>query len=152
MAQLFALMKNALLLLACLVTLSHALVAEDGPADERATWEARIKKVQPGMTRAEVEKILPYYVAPAPAPGSGQLLMPYSGRVTTGTGSRQVMRYYVSPGWCVLVCYDYTGVTPENSKDEVGYQRPENKVLAPVILEYQPEPAAKSVPAKVKAE
>ncbi|MEZ0275711.1 MAG: hypothetical protein ACAH88_12465 [Roseimicrobium sp.] len=140
-------MKPVLIALICLLASSHFIGAE-APADERATWEARIKKVQVGMSRKKKKKILPKYVAPAATADPGLLVMPYSSGVTTITGSRQIIRYYVSPGWCVFICYDYTGVTPENSKGMPRYQRPENKVLAPVILDYHVEPAAKTVPVK----
>lgn len=139
-------MKTVVSALFCLLAFSPALATEEGPADERVMWEARLKKVQVGMTRAEVEKLLPKYVAPpAPTPESGLLLIPYSMSATTKTGGSQSIRYYVSPGWCVSVSYDYAGVTVENSKGGGGYERPENKVLAPVILNYQVEPATKPV-------
>jgi hypothetical protein len=134
---------GALLALVSLVT-SSRIVAEEGPANERTVWKERCEKVKVGMTRAEAEKILPPY-QPVSA-GKELLILPYTARVVTGTGSRQAIRYYVSPGWCVVVTYDYTGVARDASGTATEYASPENKVLGPVELQYRLEPEAKPLP------
>ncbi|MCX6908327.1 MAG: hypothetical protein NTY01_09815 [Verrucomicrobia bacterium] len=103
--------------------------AKEAPID----WPARSATVKVGMTRAEVEKILPE-------------LQPLRGfRVSydsvSMTVSRNARLYWVSQDWRVTVWYDYSGaakpVTESTKQDAVG---PENRVTAPVTILKIPRP------------
>lgn len=138
-------MKLPLLMIAFVVQLS--CFAADGPADERIIWEQRIQQIQPGMRREEADRLLPRYRAPAMK--SGFLLLPYSSVLNMRTGSRQVVRYYVAPGWLVSVCYDYTGSIPGDAEGRAVHMTPDNRVIGDATLEYLPEkptPAGSSKP------
>jgi hypothetical protein len=108
----------------------------DGPHFQRRFWEGRIANVKLGMTRAEVEKLLPPYQSP-PFPHPDAL---YGGQTTLGTGGCQVNSYYVSPGWEVSVCYDYAGIPRDDQGRAKGHETrfPENRVNGPVRLHWRP--------------
>ena len=114
--------------------------------DERAIWEQRIQKVHVGMRRAEVEKLLPQYVAPIT---KSTVFLPYGDGMTLIHGSSQVVSYYVSPGWRVWVPYDYTGV-PRDAAGRVTdvLTSPDNRVIGAVTLKYLPAPAIPTAPKK----
>lgn len=129
-------MKATLCTLLCFGAL--VCLADEGPPQQRALWERAIQKVHAGMRRAEVEKLLPPYVAPAAkAPG----ILPYSSTVINAQGGSQTVAYFVSPGWRVSVPYDYTGI-PQDAKGVSDYRGPDNRVVGDVTLLYLPEPAA----------
>jgi hypothetical protein len=98
---------------------------------ERANWEARVQRVQQGMRRAEVERLLPPYMAIA-----GEGLLPYSGQSALLTGGSQTISYYVSPGWRVSIPYDYTGITSGKAEGPDRYNSPDNRVIGPATLSY----------------
>jgi hypothetical protein len=97
-------------------------------------WRAAVAKVRIGMSRKEVEKLLPPYF-PAPSVGSF-------------TGSRQGITYWVDEEWCVSCGYDYTGATSDETGSPIDDHRPENKLLSMPRLIRSPCPP----PIKLKRE
>lgn len=81
---------------------------------DHATLLARVDRIQVGMRREDVERILDFRYMD----GS------YASAVTR-TGSSQGVVYRVTPGYLVVVIYDYTG----------GSNHPDNRVLLPARLE-----------------
>ena len=95
--------------------LERALGPDMAPKDDglcptnspiRLQWEARAKTATVGMSRAEVEKILPFYDFPEHGPH------PYLGRVVVNNlpGNKDwVYRwYYVAPDFIAVFFYDKT--------------------------------------------
>lgn len=81
-------------------------------------WEKRAKEVPIGMTRGEVDKILPVWDGP-----KGSLLT--APRIGTTTGSAWVETYWVSRDWRVTIIYDNSG----------GEGSEHNRVRDPVEVE-----------------
>ena len=118
----------------CMSFADQAVTQADAP--KREYWEARVKQVRVGMTRGEVERLLPPY-----SPGKGETWnYIYTGRTTIGTGGAQGNTYYVAPGWHVSACYDYAGIP----RDANGTALPEstrhadNRLRGPVKIEWWP--------------
>ncbi len=92
----------------CLALVSGGLLAGcatllSQPDDEQY-WSAQISSVRIGMTRGEVEKILPVWHERNP-----QGLISGPGEASTITGGGQSVAYWVSPDWRVFIIYDVTG-------------------------------------------
>jgi hypothetical protein len=81
-------------------------------------WPTRINQVAIGMTRAEVDDILPAWRGPA-----GALLS--APRITTITGGGSVHVYWVREDWRVTIFYDNAG----------GMGSDQNQVRKPVTIE-----------------
>ena len=109
--------------------ISTLLVVGCTPTDQStATWQSKINQVRVGMTRSEVERLLPQH--------------PSSPLTRTVTGSTQGETYWVDPLWKVAVVYDYTGIPRDSSGKALSHESPGNKVLAIPTLtrEDMPEP------------
>lgn len=106
----------------------------DGKENERAFWEARFNQVRIGMRRAEVERLLPLYVAP---PNEAET-SPYNIYSVNMAGGGQSILYYVSPGWQVTIFHDYTGVPRDAAGNATDPKSPENRVIELGKLEYRP--------------
>jgi len=115
--------------------------------EEAIDWPARAATVKVGMTRAEVEQILPQW---KPPPGSGKSYGP----VTTVAEKLNGTKYMVTDEWRVSVIYDYTcpfkpplALTTNTSGTISWGGRQEricgkNRVAAPVRIEkFAPLPA-----------
>ncbi len=104
------------------------VVAQTPP--DRATLIERVNRIQVGMRREEVERILERHLDDG-----------YAAAVTL-TGSSQGVVYRVAPGYRVVVFYGYTG----------GPNHPDNRVLLPARLESAtdslPSPAISVLPAQ----
>jgi hypothetical protein len=81
--------------------LGLALVLSGGLIGCSTNWRAKAAKVTVGMTRGQVEKILPMWSNP-----NSQMQRP---EVAMVTGGGQECLYWVSENWRVAVNYDYTG-------------------------------------------
>jgi len=119
-----------------------ALLAAGGAAraaekEAPIDWPARAATVKVGMTRAEVEKILPKMKK---TPGSKN---PYETTTTTASWNRA--SYMVADGWRVIVTYDYSGAAkpapPSTSQNWQDWINGENRVTAPVkVGRFTPPP------------
>ncbi len=87
--------------------------------DTLTDWQARAATVKVGMTRAEVEKILPRWIPPASNSydfcGSGW-----------GDFYSMTEQYFVSADWRVIVTYDVS------KREKFGIPNNQERVLAPV--------------------
>ncbi|MCX6900558.1 MAG: hypothetical protein NT105_17905 [Verrucomicrobia bacterium] len=94
-------------------------------SDEKIDWPARAATVKVGMTRAEVEKILPKLQHPRGSTVSyGSITM---------TDSWNAAVYWVSQDWRVTVKYDYSGaVKPVTATTMQACVGPANRVIEPV--------------------
>ncbi len=99
----------------------------DAAKNAQIDWPARAAMVKVGMTRAEVEKILPELQPPR---GSRKAIY-FGSKPVTDSWNANV--YWVSPDWRVTIKYDFTGapkpLTPTKLQESVG---PANRVIAPV--------------------
>jgi hypothetical protein len=115
---------------------SSQIVPGQPPVPQSEYWKARSKQVRVGMTRREVERLLPPYSL-NPDELWNEI---YAGGGTFGSGGSQVNLYYVAPGWQVTACYDYTGIP----RDAAGTALPgrlehaDNRLLTPIKLEWRP--------------
>lgn len=91
------------------------------PAANGYHWRTQAAKVVIGMSRAEVETLLPKH--------------PESVIVFNGAGSQQSVSYWVDENWRVSIAFDYSGV-PRHKKGNAfdPYYSSENKVLAAPTL------------------
>jgi hypothetical protein len=89
-------------------------------------WRSQAAKVTIGMTRGEVEKLLPPH--------------PKSPLTTGGTGGSQSVAYWVDEHWCVSIAYDYTGVPRDEKGMALDMASPQNKVLTKPILSQEAMP------------
>jgi len=71
-------------------TVPEAPPEREPDTNTAAYWKGRIAQLRPGMSRKEVEEILPWY-------DTG------GGRGESGTGSGVVLVYAVSPDWSVQI-------------------------------------------------
>ena len=84
------------------------------------TWQDKAALVTVGMTRLEVEKLLPRHSK--------------STVTTTLTGGSQSSRYWVDKDWSVSITYDYSGISQESKDAAHDMTSPHNKVLTvPVV-------------------
>lgn len=116
----------------CMSFADQAVAQADAPKSEY--WEARVKQVRVGMTRGEVERLLPPY-----SPSKGETWNSiYTGRTTIGTGGAQGNAYYVAPGWHVSACYDYAGIPRDAHGTALpgSTVHPTNRLLSPVTLKW----------------
>ena len=114
-----------------------ACLAEE--ACKSVDWKARALLVKPGMTRAEVEKILPPYSG-LERPGSKL----GCGALTIGQGGSQGVIYWVDAEWRVSVCYDYTGIA-RDANGKVSYSSPDNRVIGGVSVTNEPCPLVREL-------
>jgi len=118
-------------------------------------WPARAATVRVGMTRAEVEKILPEW---KPPPSVSLFGRTWTGH-TTGGGWWRHETYFVAESWRVTVCFDYacTDTTKESAngkrtkrwtidqrvgipRDDASQFDPHNRLLEPVKIEKVEKP------------
>lgn len=85
-------------------------------------WKERISQVQPGMTRGEIEALLPPNTS-APQTRNVQ-------------GDSQAIVYWLDDQWKVTLEYDFTGI-PKEQAGKGAYDSPENKLLKAPVLERQ---------------
>jgi hypothetical protein len=112
-------MKIALLLVTAILCV-NIVGCKSAPGTRVYRWQNKAAQVTVGMTRAEVEKLLPPH--------------PQSPVTTTGTGSGQGVTYWVDANWVVTVAYDYTGVLRDEKGAALDTYSSENRVLmAPVL-------------------
>ena len=132
--------------------------AKEAPID----WPARAATVKVGMTRAEVDKILPRWIPPrshektrSEQPDDKHILIlddqdvrsPQTGVVLgTGAGFSRSQSYFVAEDWRVEVCYDFScGGEPvwtnEGVKINKDWFHPQNRLLRPVKIEKIVKPA-----------
>lgn len=83
-------------------------------------WRSQVTKVTIGMSRGEVERLLPPH--------------PKSLRTMSGTGGSQSVAYWLDEHWCVSIAYDYTGVPRDAKGVALDMTSPQNKVLTKPIL------------------
>jgi len=141
---------NRLMLMAALVVMLAAGGAT-GAAEKEAPidWPARAATVKVGMTRAEVEKILP----PQWPPRTNDYIWVGGGATITGGGYYRFDQYLVAEDWRVIVCYDFAvGETVPSSPDRkqtkpwtidqrvgipadnASWWNPHNRLLKPVRI------------------
>ncbi len=120
-------MNRFMVMAVAVVMLAAGGTARAAEREAPIDWPARAATVKVGMTRAEVEKILPKLKPPQ---GSN-----LSDSSVTATATWNAAVYWVSKDWRVTVKYDYSGVpkpvTASNWQEGVGA---ENKVIAPVKI------------------
>lgn len=92
-------------------------------------WADMVSRIQIGMTRAEVETLLP--------PD------PHSLRMCLTSGGSQTQIYWVGSHWCVSVTYDYSGIHREENGVPLDMVGSANKVLAKPILSEKQMPTVK---------
>ena len=90
-------------------------------------WQSKASQIAVGMTRAEVEKLLPRH--------------PRSPMTTVVTGGSQSVRYWVDENWSVNIAYDYTGVPRDARGTALDVTSPHNKVLTVAALKQSKMPA-----------
>ena len=103
-------------------------------------WTERVNQITVGMRRAEVERILPPYVAPKSNPELARYGYWIEGTIS---GGAKGIQYYVSPGYKVTVFYDYTGIPRDATGRALSTDSPDSRVIQPVELSYQPIPPRK---------
>lgn len=89
---------------------------------EANLWAERVSRIEVGMRREEVERIL-------------DISRIGYGPSTTVIGSAQGCVYLVSAAFTVTVFYDFTGAT----RSGAGFASPENRVIQPAILSHRNE-------------
>lgn len=83
-------------------------------------WRDRAAQVTVGMTRTEVETLLPLY--------------PSSPITTVKSGGSQSTTYWVDENWNVSVAYDYTGIPRDAKGTALDITSPQNRVLMVPVL------------------
>lgn len=86
-------------------------------------WLQKVTQVRRGMSRSQVEKILP----PHPK---------YSLQSKSMMGSGQNITYQLDMHWRVSIWYDYTGAAEDENGTLSGGDSPQNKVMRLPVLEY----------------
>ena len=89
-------------------------------ADPAALWLALGELVQPGMRRAQVERILPMYNG-SPA-------------VTMTQGAGQVAYYLLDPQWTVRIPYDYSGSPRDAAGQMLAHDSPANRTTGRPLI------------------
>lgn len=119
-----------------MLALSADVVCAEGPVFPSEYWKSQAKKVRVGMTRKEVIALLPEY-------GAGSIDDPYyhyGGRGGAVSGGRKFSFHYVAPGWLVRGEYDSQGSKPDARGSLDFQQHPDNRLLAPIELTWDPRP------------
>lgn len=83
-------------------------------------WQHQANQVTVGMTRSQVEKLLPP--------------LPQSPHMTLEGGGSQGESYWLDTNWLVRVTFDYTGIPRDSRGKAVSTKSPQNKLLAPPTL------------------
>lgn len=89
-------------------------------SNQGAHWQHHANQVTVGMTRSQVEKLLP--------------ALPQSPHMTFKGGGSQGEVYWLDTNWLVRVTYDYTGIPRDSRGQAVSTKSPQNKLLAPPTL------------------
>jgi hypothetical protein len=89
-------------------------------------WQDRAAKVTAGMSRAEVEKLLPPHT--------------YSPKTTLRSGSAQCNKYWLDEDWSVSILYDYTGIPRDADGNAMATRSPHNKILSIPVLSKEEMP------------
>jgi len=125
--------------IACVIALLQCGCATSHDA-KLAFWTARAQQIDVGMTRADVERILPHYVPKRSKD------FHYSLGGGPFTGSQQTMAYYVAAGYLVIVSYDYTGAPRDAVGNATSHTSPDNRVIAPITVVYRPAGLGRGLP------
>ncbi len=128
--------------------LAARAAAKEAPID----WPARAATVKVGMTRAEVEKILPRWYPP-PYINTFNTFRGDGGATVTGGGYYRFERYLVAEDWRVIACYDFARDNKSNNSadrirtkpwtidqrvglpaNDASWSNPYNRLLEPVRI------------------
>ena len=91
------------------------------PPPEFNPWEVKLGELRSGMTRAEVERLLPVKGG-----------VPISRFISDES---QLVHYFLDQIWSVKVTYDFSGPVRSESGDDRAYDAPSNKLIGDVVFE-----------------